>query len=456
VGEFLMHRRASIILCVVAALFPYASRADDQVIFRYRVGDGCAAKKPPSSPTTIFDGKYGSLIKFQAAAASKLTACGTPLPVANDGFFGCGLRKAIITLAQCPQVKAVLPVGTSAVRGDLTEAMWRALISDAPPPDMEARIKALVLTFERTDYGRVEWNFCQSPDPVQGAFDPNIPGSTCRSNDRNSFLTWGPRGATAGGGREIQNILSILKERYPLELKAALGEEERDITGLIGLSGCDTERYLCAKWLRSDERERWSAAFRRLAAVREARQAFDDYYATDRSDGPKVRAFFETYRHLNIKPTQIDYAFFVDRATHTAGLPDKPSRIADQVENFIGTQQDNWRVRRAMSVLYPARGDQQVDRLGRDAVFFVDAVGEANLEQGANGEDVAWRKRSALKASDFGLSDGVVVAMPAMPKSLDLESEGSVSLPQGLQACPSEVLLRRNKAGLPKPSNACQ
>jgi hypothetical protein len=365
------------------------------------------------------------------------------------------LRQAISKLAQCPQIKTALPAGTSAAQGELTEAMWRAVIADEGPPTMEARVKTLVLTFERTDYDRIEWNFCQFTNKGKEPYDPTVPGSQCKSNDRNSFLTWGPRGATAGGGREIQNILSNLQVQQPKRLQAAFGDQESDITGLIGLTACDTERYLCAKWLDLDTRQRWAAAFKRLATVPEARQTFDDYYATDNSDGSKVRAFFETYKLMNVRPTQIDFAFFVDRATHTAGLPDKSAKIADQIDKFIGAKKENWRIRRAISVLYPAQGDQQLDRLGRDVVFFVDAVGEANLTKGDDGEDQNWRRRSALKASDFGLSDSVTVDAPAVPKALDPPKEGSVQLPQALRQCPAEVLLRRNKAGIPKPENTC-
>ncbi len=427
--------------------------AEDKILYRYRVDDQCTAPKPPRWPIMIFDGRFGVLAPFQKALTEKLVACGVAMPLASDGLFGCGVKKAITRLGQCPQVKPKLPTGSSAFQGDVTEAVWREIMPDTPVPDLEMRIKTLVLSFERTDYSRIEWNFCQYTNQGKEVYDPNVAGSQCKTNDQNSFLTWGPRGATAGGGREVQNILWTLKQQNAEKLRAALGADEAEIMDLVGLSRCHTELYLCAKWVEPTNRDKWQAAFRRLAEVPEARKTFDEYYKSVKSDGSKIRAFFSLYRLLKVKPSEIDYAFFVDRATHTKGLGDEPAKIAKQVTNFVGAKKDNWRIRRALSIVAPVTGDQKKDRLGRDVTFFIDAVGEANLEED---ETAAWTDRGGLKASDFGLSDTVLVDEPQVPAwAVDPPEEGSKTLPNGLAQCPTEVLLRRDKAGTPKAKNTC-
>jgi hypothetical protein len=156
------------------------------------------------SGAVLFDGKYGPVARAQQAASTALVACGKS-PISADGRFGSGTRAALRTLAGCPAFQAKLAGDADARDGTLTDRYWTALITDAAP-SVDARAKTIMLTFEATDYTRMEWNFCQS-SPL---YNPAIGNRVCYSNDPRSYLTWGPNGATGGGGREVQLILKAV------------------------------------------------------------------------------------------------------------------------------------------------------------------------------------------------------------------------------------------------------
>jgi hypothetical protein len=103
-----------------------------------------------------------------------------------------------------------VPANSPARQGAITEAVWSLVMPGVAVPTLDQRVSALVLTFEATDFGvPPEWNFCQD-----GPHDnPMAPNFVCKNkSDPCSMLTWGPRGATVGGGREIQWVLWLARQ----------------------------------------------------------------------------------------------------------------------------------------------------------------------------------------------------------------------------------------------------
>jgi hypothetical protein len=155
------------------------------------------------SGSVLFDGRFGPVAQAQGALSEQLSSCkGQQIVVAKDGKFGSGMVAAIKQVVSCPAGHD-LTTDDQSRDGKLTDTLWKVLLPPTPPPDLDSRVQTLVLSYEATDYTQLEWNFCQT----KPFFDPQKPGSVCFSNDPHSFMTWGPRGATAGGGREIQAIV---------------------------------------------------------------------------------------------------------------------------------------------------------------------------------------------------------------------------------------------------------
>jgi hypothetical protein len=388
----------------------------------------------------IADGQFGPVAQFQQALARALVACSKPAPALTpDGTFGGGTAKAIQAFMACPQATA-LAADDPARRGALSEGLWRLLMPAAALPDVDARVQSLVLTYEATDYVRAEWNFCQN----KPAYDPKTAGSACYSNDPRSYLTWGPRGATAGHGREVQAILWLVKQRDPTALATAFGDEADVVDRLVALAPAQTEKLLCSVWIDPQRRAAWKASFGKIGAMPAARSAYDAYYRTAPSDGSKIQTFFRLYAQAGLTPTEVDYGFFVDRATHstppaTAAVPDLARQLSAAI---AGHDQPHARARLWLArTLIPANKALAADRKGRDMAFILDALGSDPVITAE--ERSQWAARGKVKASDAGLSDdrtvpGFVPAaidLAAMPKPLTTELS-----PAEQAACPAAVL----------------
>ena len=180
-----------------------------EVLFRYSEG-------------VLFDGRYGPIARVQEKARNSLIACGKPAAITADGKFGPGTRDALATLAKCPTFAVQLAEDAEAKEGALTTGYWAALFNSAAP-SVDDRARTLMLTYEATDYTRMEWNFCQS-SPI---YNPTAGNNDCYSNDPRSYLTWGPNGATGGGGREVQLILQAIDSVDPALINESFGAVRR-------------------------------------------------------------------------------------------------------------------------------------------------------------------------------------------------------------------------------------
>jgi hypothetical protein len=235
----------------------------------------CAAQAPSDEvilDTTRYDvlsGRYSIFAKFQANLQAVLTACGKADPVvvakgeAPSGKIEASTRQGIQVALECEALISV-PRESSAKDGVITEALWGAVMADERMPSLRDRVDALVLSFEGTDFDETpEWNLCA--DNPKDQSDPKKPGFVCyNASDPCSLLTWGPRGATAGSGREIQWVVWLTMKRDATLVQKAFGSEFQNLRRFLNLSGneegksCDAatplKRFMCAVWVNPSRR----------------------------------------------------------------------------------------------------------------------------------------------------------------------------------------------------------
>jgi len=399
-----------------------AAGPPDPILYRY-------------SGAGLYDGAFGPLHTATVAAQTALAGCKPGVSIDTTGNWNASTAAAFKALAACPSFNSRLPAGSPAHDGTLTVAFWNLLVG-GPLPSALQRARTLMLTFGATDYTALEWNFCQSR-PLYAP--PRQP--ICYSNDPTSFITWGPNGATAGGGREVQAILRQVETSDPSLMSASFGGELTAATKLLLLEGRpqadDTEVFLCGIWSSAARRQVWRAAFRQLGADPGVRDIYDTVYRSASFDGGKIATFERAFRFAALTPTDVDYAFFKDRAAHTSVAY---APIAAAVRSVAGRNVEHWQVRRAIALsVRPTH--QRADRLGRDVAYYVDGLGQANL----TGEELSgWRLRGSRRASDVGLSDDTASAAGGAAPPLD----ETISHPAALSstersACPVAVLTSR-------------
>jgi hypothetical protein len=347
----------------------------------------------------LFDGKFGPVATVQQRVKDALQTCGRETALTADGKFGPRTRDSLSELANCTDVSHALSDDAEARSGAITDRYWHVLVGDLAP-DVDARARTIMLTFEATDYVDMEWNFCQS-SPL---YDPAHGHALCFSNDPHSYLTWGPNGATAGGGREVQLILQAVDAVAPNLIDHAFGAEANALRKIFHLVDHDHKRtletYLCGVWADRNRRQVWKNGFMQIGAEPLVRKTFDDFYKSSSLDGGKISAFFTAYKANDLMPTEIDYAFFKDRAAQTSvSLEPIKSAVSEILDGEPNAPR--WKIRRAIALQVRPTGSQREDRLGRDVAFYIDGAGGTL----SNEELKAWQTRGPLRASDVGLSD---------------------------------------------------
>lgn len=373
--------------------------AADPVLYRYA---GPSEGEPRG---VLADGATGRIAALQRAVNLALMACGEGEGIEADGMFGRRTQRAVARAAACPAIRAQLPEGSAAGEGAATEALWALLLPGLPPPDAAARARALLLAFEGTDITRpAMWNFCQNNRTL---YDATAEDPVCYSNDPASYLTWGPHGATAGHGHEILSILGRLDLLDPLLVDEAFGDEAAAVRrmGDLRIEPSDDDelrRYLCGVYADPDRRLAWSEGFARLGARPVVRAVYEAVYTSASFDGGKMRTFVNAWRDAGLQPTEIDYAFFADRAAHTRVRNVEVRRLLRRVLAALPDSPTPAQVRRGYArVARVTNASQRVARLGRDVAFYVDEL-EGVLTRA---ERHAWESRGARRASAAGLSD---------------------------------------------------
>jgi len=392
-------------------------------------------------------GKFSPFASFQSGLQSVLDACGKPNPrVApadeqSRGRMGPEMRAGILRALECDALKSV-PKDSSAKDGAITEEVWHAVLPGVPVPSLRDRVDAFILSFEATDFGESpEWNFCQdSKEMAGGTFDPNAPGAVCYNvSDPCSFLTWGPRGATAGQGREIQWILWLAWRQAPQDVERAFGAEFPSVRRFFGLKsspldqcehGAPVERFMCAVWLTPERRIAWEEALSQLGRLPVVRKAYAELYGFNEFDGGKLQAFAELWHRLSLSVTEVDYAFFLDRITHLGGPPEDVDEARSELHACIAQEtaalSRNAAARRCLGRLQPHETQPEI-RLARDVAFYLD-----NYPEGVLGkkEVKAWSGYVPLSAGyNFGLSDTrtVVIEPAASLKSIGSDRPSPVT-----------------------------
>ena len=377
--------RTAVMGLLVCLGMTWAHAQSDQVLYSLR-------------KTTLFDGKFGKLAEAQAAIGAALVRCGKP-SITVDGKFGNGTVQAVKALVACSEIQPHIPPNSAARQGAITLSLWKALLPNSPLPSVEERSQTLVLTYEATDYDRLEWNFCQNK-PLWSPQNPSMP---CFTNDPKSYITWGPRGATAGHGREVQWIVWRVDQRDASVVNTAFGPDASTVRQLISLNDSSARILLCSIYADEQRRNSWTRAFEKFGKSALVRSMYDLHYLSRASDGAKMATFYKLYDKLGIRPTEVDYAFFLDRATHSSAPSDLDS-AARKIEAWLEEKHVSRtpsNVRRAIAAKFPT-ASQTKDRLGRDVAFFIDAVSEPKLTPE---ERQAWINRGQLSTANVGLSD---------------------------------------------------
>jgi hypothetical protein len=390
-------------------------------------------------------GKFGSFALFQQQLFDKISSCGAgdSSTYGNaDGKFGKATSRAIVDVQLCYPFGPALAGGPAADGKAVTAGLWEMVLPGGAKPTAAERANALTLVLEATDYDAMQYNFCQSRNPQSGKTflggDPY-----CFSNDRASFITWGPRGATAGHGAEVQRILALAEREQTGTLATAFGSEADTIRRLLSASTNSRMLILCAVWIDPVRRAVVSDGFKHLAKDANVRKAYGQVYDSVDADGYKIARFFRLYDKLQPligrKPTEIDLAFFIDRATHGGVPPADASGTLSALQAFLataGSQSTPAQLRRKLAGLLPV-SNQKVDRLGRDMIYIIDDPSVALTTS----ERKAWKARSGIKASDFGLSDSRFIdaykAGPSVGISTTLNQENVTAAEKG--TCPAEV-----------------
>ena len=429
---------------------------------------GAAAQMDPVlvSPLRydILGGRYSIFARFQANLQQVLDACGKPEPAVvprgeqPSGRLGATTRQGIQRALECEVLRDV-PADSSARDGLITEAVWRGIMGSASTPSAEDRANAMVLSFEATDFGDApEWNLCQDGQRGRRG-QPRQKGDdlVCyNESDPCSFVTWGPRGATAGAGREIQYVLWMAWKQDPALLQKAFGTEYASLHRFFNLKGggkktCDgaipLKQFVCAVWTDRARRRVWDNALAVLGHSSIVRDAYSRLYALNEFDGAKLHDYFKLWRDLGLVPSEIDYAFFLDRATHLGGPPENHGHAVEALSACMREEKatagtPNGAARRCLSRQQPHETQPEY-RLARDVAYFLDAYPLGTLSEK---EIRAWGGYVPLSANyNFRLSDTVPYhlgeAAPLSSIGSDLPRPDSDELtPAEIKGCPASVL----------------
>ncbi len=389
----------------------------------------------------IKDGKSGPVAEFQDALNPVLEACGSERRLTADGVFGNGTKTAIAEAAACATISDGLTADSPARQGAITQTLWALVLPDTAAPSVSQRAAALKLTFENTDYDRMQWNFCQN----RPFYAPQAGQPVCFSNDRASFITWGPSGATAGHGREVQAILNLYLERDDADqaLTEAFGDETDNVKRMLTLrheSNGPLETYLCSVWMDRTQRDAWRAGFKALGKNKHVQTAYRTIYSSSSFDGGKINKFYKvwTSEAFDLPVTELDHAWFVDRATHMSISESKLRAAMTTLKDESG---DAWppsaaEIRQYIS-LNVRPSNQRVDRLGRDIAYYISSI---EFESLSADEKSAWTQRGKRNAIDVGMSDDrqMPAFAPAASQPHPMPTGTLTAAEEGI--CPAAVL----------------
>ena len=404
----------------------------EQVLYQYRTW-------------SINDSKYGPIRLFQTRLKQALADCESRQTLKPDGAFGPGTKKSIIAVTKCPQIDTALREDSPARHGAISDTLWHLIVPNEDVPNVTKRAAALKLTFEATDYDKMQWNFCQN----KPFYDPSNGQDVCYSNDKAAFITWGPHGATAGHGKEVQGILNLFLNSGDSEraetFKRAFGDESNAVMRMLNMPKTSSdnnkpplETYLCSIWTNKNRREAWRSGFKKLGAIDEVQALYRSLYSAKNFDGGKILSFYQAWQdpRFNLPVTEIDHGFFVDRSAHM-GI--SKNALLNALAELKESYQGEWpplpaEVRQHISnKVIPSNRKQ--DRMGRDVAYYVHNIPASQLSEK---ERTAWIKRGSRNAVDVGLSDSRF--MPNYRPTSAIEFENPNGELAADETCPVAVL----------------
>ena len=193
----------------------------------------------------------------------------------------------------------------------------------------------------------------------------------------------------------------------------------------------------------------WEQGLAVLGRSELVRTAYEELYASEEYDGSKFKQYFELWLLLGVKPSEVDYAFFLDRSTHFGG-PDRDNAVASPTalkecvnsELQRGALTSNGAARRCLARLQP-HSRQAEARLARDVAYYLDAYPETALTRH---EIEVWSSFIPLTAvHNFGLSDEhpspshqTISELTATSGDLSAASPGLTALER--TTCPASVV----------------
>lgn len=335
------------------------------------------------------------------------------LPRDPPGIFGAATMQRIAAAVTCLDGATASPRTYPA----LTAELWQKLAPDLPLPTLKDRVDALTLSFEATDFADPPiWNFCQDTKSSTDRAAAVIAGATCFNHtDPCSMLTWGPRGATAGQGAELQWVLWNIHRSAPGMIAQAFGNEAAAVRRFVRLVppnpvACDgtspLEHFMCAAWIDPERRKAWEQGLVKLSRSAIVQRIYSDIYSAHEFDGYKLESYMSLWRRLSIPPSEIDYAFFIDRATHVGAPPEPALQTEQAIQACMADTKDaktrHAAARRCLALHHP-HATQPIDRLGRDVSYYRMQFADGALT--AN-ELTTWDRHIPIDAgAAFGLSD---------------------------------------------------
>ncbi|MCI0512368.1 hypothetical protein L0128_04070 [candidate division KSB1 bacterium] len=333
------------------------------------------------------DSRWGKVALFQRGMSQKLQEFGLD-SITADGAFGQKSKSALKQLLAKPGWNDLNYLPEQPLFGTIHTALWTRMLPTIPPPTVAERAFALVLAHEGTDYDRVEWNYGTSDDK--------------------SALTWGPFGATIGWGNEVRFILQRIQQQHPDTLKTIFGAEYPAVSRLLAEDAANGYRIMQEIYNQAERRQAFKVRLQALGATALAQQAYD--WAALKSDfwlKPNFRKLYTLIPHADSLATEIDYAFFLDLSAH-ASISGKRVQRAQVVLDSLTTA---WQRplspaerRRAIANVFAqfVHPNWRADRMGRNVVFYIDGIPEADL---TTAEKTSWQARTQRRASQFGLFD---------------------------------------------------
>jgi hypothetical protein len=226
-------------------------------------------------------------------------------------------------------------------------------------------------------------------------------------------------------------------------LQSVFGQQADPMRRLVLGTNEAAYEILCAIWIDPDRREAFRRHFALYGSLPEVQDAYRRVYAAANADGGKIRRFFKVYEALkpiiHRDPTEIDLAFFIDRATHGGAPPIDVRPLIDKMTHFVTRTRivpSPGEIRRQLAAWLPSPHKYN-DRIARDAIFLIDDP-EVDLSVAHRR---IWKARSGLKASDFGLSDQRYITQYPVAPATGYESikRFDTVLPTDKKACPAAV-----------------